>query len=246
MEQVSQNENIQEQIIIYSEWNKLIIPSAERKNKKTFNILKYSTALLLLVIGLISLWFAAQWQSPNVLSKIGIDVNKWLNYLSSDDTLGNAALINKISQYQLWDLKGAVLSSAGVEALVAMGIILLFSGFPLLIFKNGTAWSLGSIALSWILLIIVISLFSLGLVSQSNAIKINTIPLENVGEIDKINEAIRTQQSLIIVPSGNNLLTPQEQIWNNSINNDIAELTREKNNLLSGFMKTLNDYLLLL
>ncbi|MGL6125167.1 MAG: hypothetical protein ACRC1F_01605 [Metamycoplasmataceae bacterium] len=246
--QVIQDENIQEQeqVIVYSKWNKLVIPSAEKQGKKYFNILKYGTALLLLIIGLISLWFAAQWQTPNVLARIGIDVNKWSNYLTSTDTLGNAELIKKISEFQLWDLQGSVLSQGGVEALVVMGIALLFSAFPLLIFKNGTAWSMGSIALSWVLLIIVTILFSLGLESQSNAIALNTIPLDGMSEIDKINEAIATQQSLIIVPSGNNLLTPQEQLENNKINSVIARLVAQKDDLLSDFMKTLNDYLILL
>ncbi|MGL5205345.1 MAG: hypothetical protein ACRC7B_00295 [Metamycoplasmataceae bacterium] len=244
MEQVNQDENIQEQIIAYSEWNKLVIPSAAHEKKKLFNILKYGTALILLVIGLISLWFAAQWQTVNVLSTLGIDISKWTNYLSSNDTYGNAAIIDKIVGYQLWDLKDAVISKGGVEALTIMGILLLFSGFPLLIFRNGTQWSLGSIALSWVLLIVVIALFSMGLASQASAIKLNTISFESAGEIDKLNAAIATQQSLIVTPGPSGILTPEQQISNNIINNNIITLTKQKDSLSEAFMKTLNDYLI--
>ncbi|MGL5308781.1 MAG: hypothetical protein ACRC9F_01895, partial [Metamycoplasmataceae bacterium] len=76
MEQISQ-----EQVIVYSEWNKLIIPSAAYEKRTFFNILKYGTALLLLIIGLLALWFAAQWQS-NVLPSLGIDITKWNAYLA--------------------------------------------------------------------------------------------------------------------------------------------------------------------
>ncbi|MGL5591036.1 MAG: hypothetical protein ACRDCH_03140 [Metamycoplasmataceae bacterium] len=244
MEQVNQNENIQEQIVVYSEWNKLVIPSAANTKKKLFNILKYGTALILLVIGLISLWFAAQWQTVNVLSTLGIDITKWSNYLSTNDTLGNAAEISKIAGYQLWDLKDAVISKGGVEALTILGIMLLFSGFPLLIFKNGTQWSLGSIALSWVLLIAVIALFAMGLASQASAIKLNTISFAQAGEIDNINAAIATQQSLLITPGPSGLLTPEQQLANNTINNNINHLLMQKDNLADGFMKTLNDYLI--
>ncbi|MGL5733095.1 MAG: hypothetical protein ACRCXE_03425, partial [Metamycoplasmataceae bacterium] len=176
MEQVNQNGNVQEQIITYSEWNKLVIPSAANEKKKLFNVLKYGTALLLLVTSLIALWFAAQWQTVNVLSTLGIDVSKWTAYLTDNQSgTDNLDLIRRIAGYidsngvviykgyQLWDLKDAVISKGGVDALVILGIFLLFSGLPLLIFKNGTQWSLGSIALSWILLLAVIVLFSMGL-----------------------------------------------------------------------------------
>lgn len=244
-ESTLQDGSIEEKVITYSEWNKLIFPSVENKNKNIWNIFKYGTALLLTVMGLMSLWFAAQWQTPNVLGTIGIDVTKWLNYLSSTDTLGNAELINTISKFHLWDLNGAILTQSGVQALVAIGILSLVSIIPLLLFKNGTAWSLGSIVVSWVLLIIVIVLFSFGIVSQSNALKVNTIPLNTV-EIDKINEAIRTQQALLIIPGENSLLTPEQQMENNKINNIINDLIIEKDSMLSDFMKTLNDYLKLL
>ena len=235
----------QEVVIVYSEWNKLIIPFAEKKHKAKFNILKYGTALLIAIISLISLWFAAKWQTPNVLSTIGIDVTKWNNYLSTEDVLGNKELIAKIAGFHLWDLNGAVLTRDGVQVLVAFGIISLSSLIPLLIFKNGTAWSIGSIAMAWVFLVIVLTLFAMGLDSQSNAIKVNTIPLDTTA-LDKINQLIADNQSMIIVPAGDSLLTPQEQISNNKYNNLINDLIQEKNNLLSDFMKTLNDYLILL
>ncbi len=243
----SEVENIQEQevVIIYSEWNKLVIPSAEKKLKNPFNILKYGTALLIAIISLISLWFAAKWQTSNMLSTIGIDVTKWNDYLSTEDILGNKELIASISKFHLWDLKGAVLNKDGVQSLVAIGILSLISLVPLLIFKNGTAWSIGSITFSWVLLITVIALFALGLASQSNAITVNTIPLNTV-EVDKLNKLIADNQALIIIPSGDTMLTPQEQIANNIINNNINGYIQDKNNLLSGFMKELNDYLNLL
>ncbi|MGL5732885.1 MAG: hypothetical protein ACRCXE_02360 [Metamycoplasmataceae bacterium] len=246
MEQVNQNENIQEQITTYSEWNKLVIPSAANEKKKLFNVLKYGTALLLLVTSLIALWFAAQWQTVNVLSTMGVDVTKWSAYLA-DNAAGaeNATLIAKISGYQLWDLKDAVISKGGVDALVILGIVLLFSGLPLLIFKNGTQWSLGSITLSWILLIAVIVLFSMGLASQWNPVKeIEAASFAQAGEIDKLNAAIATQQSLLITPGESGVLTPMEQIENNIINNNINELLNKKNSITDSFMKPLNDYLI--
>jgi nickel-dependent lactate racemase len=85
----------------------------------------------------------------------------------------------------------------------------------------------------------------LGLASQSNAITVNTIPLNTV-EVDKLNKLIADNQALIIIPSGDTMLTPQEQIANNIINNNINGYIQDKNNLLSGFMKELNDYLNLL
>ncbi len=244
----SEVENIQEQkvAITYSEWNKLVIPSAETNSKKLFNVLKYGLALLLAIISLISLWFAANWQTANVLSTIGIDINKWNNYLSTNDTLGNKELIAAISEFRLWDLKGAVINADGVQGMVAIGIMALASLVPLLIFKNGTVWSIGSITMSSVLLIIIIALFSLGLESQSNAIKVNTISLGDVASIDRLNALIADNQAMIKVPSGNELLTPQEQIQNNIINNLIDGYIAEKNNLLSEFMQELNDYLNLL
>ncbi|MGL5617732.1 MAG: hypothetical protein ACRCWU_01600 [Metamycoplasmataceae bacterium] len=244
MEQVNQNGNIQEQTIIYSKWNKLVIPSATTGKKKLFNVLKYGTALLLLVISLIALWFAAQWQSVDVLSTLGIDVTKWSNYLTDNQAgLDNAALITKISGYQLWDLKDSIISKEAIDILVILGILLLFSGLPLLVFKNGTQWSLGSIALSWILLIAVIVLFSMGLASQANALELNTISFAHAGDIDILNANIETAQSSLITPGESGILTPEQQLSNNVANNYISKMIQRKNNLAQGFMKTLNDYL---
>ena len=243
MEIVTNEENIQKQTNVYSNWNKLIIPSAESKNKKYFNILKYSLALFMAIFGLISLWFSAQWQTQNVLLALGIDIKKLSSYVATDDTLGNLALIDEISQFYLWDLKGAILTKPGVEALVAMGIIMMVSLVPLLIFKNGTVWSIGSISIGFLLLIIVIILFSLGLSSQSNAIKTGALGVESQSQIDNLNMAIQDNKNLIIIPEPGTLLTPQEQIYNNQLNNSILKFENEKNILLNDFMPKLSDYL---
>ncbi|MGL5204816.1 MAG: hypothetical protein ACRC63_01040, partial [Metamycoplasmataceae bacterium] len=94
--------------------------------------------------------------------------------------------------------------------------------------------------------IAVISLFALGLASQASAIKLNTIPLSEAGEIDKLNIAIQTQKALLIYPGASGILTPSEQIINNEINNTINTLTGKKDEILNSdnFMKILNDYLI--
>ncbi len=243
MEVIANEENIQEQINIYSNWNKLIIPSAESNHKKYFNILKYSLALMITVFGLISLWFSAQWQTENVLLALGIDITNFSSYVTTDDTFGNLALIEEISKFRLWDLSGSILNQSGVSALVAIGIIMMISLVPLLIFKNGTAWSIGTISCSLVLLIIVITLFSLGLSSQSNAIKTGSLPIDSQAQIDNLNAAIQDNKSLIKIAEPGMLLTPQEQMYNNNLNNQILILENEKNVLLNDFMPKLNEYL---
>lgn len=240
MEEVIKNENI-EKVIVYSKWNKLVISKAETSAKKWLNILKYGLALLIMIFGLIALWFSAQWQTPNVLKALGIDISKYSNYVSTD-AAGKEIndLITNISKYQLWDLKGSLLTEAGVQAMVAMGLISLASVIPLLIFRNGTAWSIGSIAVSLTLFIIVISLFSLGLASQSSALKNSGIVIDSQAAIDSINVDITYLKGKI--HKGDNL-TFEQIIENNKYQGLIENLNTEKNKLLVDFLPKLKDFL---
>lgn len=236
---IQEQEEVVQKVIAYSKWNKLTIHTAELKHKTIFNILKYGLALLITIFSLISLWFSAQWQTENVLKAIGIDISKYSNYIPSDDNTLNA-LVNGISKYKLWNLQNSLLTESGVQALVAIGLLSLASVVPLLIFKNGTAWSIGSIVLSMVLLIIVITLFSLGLVSQSNALKNNVIAIDGQAAIDLINKDIVFWKDKII--QGDNL-TFDQIINNNKSQIEINVLNSQKNDLLVSFVPKLKEFL---
>ncbi|MDK2819537.1 MAG: hypothetical protein KFW07_01740 [Mycoplasmataceae bacterium] len=238
-----ENVENQQQVIAYSKWNKLVVASAEYKSKKWFNILKYSTALLITVFGLMSLWFSALWQTSNVLGNLGIDVTKWSNYLSTDASgVANAGLIKIVSEYNLWDLKNASLTEPLLQFLSVVSILGMFSILPLIIFRNGTSWSIGSLVLSWVLLILIVTLFSIGLSSQSYAIEVgNSLVFANAGQVDNINQAIASQQALLALDptTGEPLVNPS----NAAINEIIERLIGEKNILVKDFMAELSKYL---
>lgn len=238
-----ENVESKQQVITYSEWNKLVVPSAESKNKKCFNILKYSTALLITVFGLMSLWFSALWQTSNVLENLGIDISKWSNYLSTETSgLNNAELIKKVSEYNLWDLKNASLTEPLLQFLSAASILGMFSILPLIIFKNGTAWSIGSLVLSWVLLIVIVTLFSIGLSSQSYAMEVgNSLVFANAGQVDNLNQAIVSQQALLVLDPTTG--EPVTDGTNDSVNGIIDKLIMEKNTLVKDFMAELSKYL---
>ncbi len=187
--------------IEYKKYNPFIFGDKLKTKHKFhlwYNIIKFSIILITIIFGLLALWFSTQWEKGFIsgagYSFINEDMmnsifNLDLSYIHSGQTDNNievfhpaSATATAISEYSLSDFNignkiyGNNLSLQSV--LIAFSFIGIIMTIPSMVFKNGTAWSLGCIGLSFISMVIVILIFAFGLSDQ--------MKLDN--ELDKIND----------------------------------------------------------
>ncbi|MGL4647509.1 MAG: hypothetical protein ACRCVI_02175 [Mycoplasmoidaceae bacterium] len=175
----------------YSKYNPFVLNAynhTHQKHKSLYNTYKYLLALTLGIFLLIGLWLSTIWQL-NTMEQLGIPVRE-LSALMGDNgftpeqilaIFGSpaTATADAVYGFGIFDFKGAGLDSGWLTALIVFGWLSIFTIFPMLLFKNGTAWSLGFLGLGTVMLIVVMVLLFMGISAQYNLIvltrKINLI-----------------------------------------------------------------------
>ncbi len=160
--------------IAYSKYNPLIIKNKfeQKNNNNIYNFFKFSIALSLGIFLLLALWMSTIWQA-NTISGLGIKLEA-LNTAGSTAIFTNEQIIeilggaDKIKQpaMNLLDFHSINLNLAWLNSLIAFGFLSLFMLVPVLLFKNGTLLSIISITLGFLFLVIIITLFSMGISEQ--------------------------------------------------------------------------------
>ena len=171
--------------IIYSKFNKFIFKTSDnnsfsKQNNLGYNLFKFGLALILAVFILISLWMTTIWQkeTPGVLldkgnngTLVGLGVNIQLmnQYSGGSLTVEQIALmLNK----NIFGFSGLNITAPIVDSIIAIGFVSLFMLIPILVFKNGTLLSVISLSIGFVLLIIIMTLFFLVIIDQSELVQI--------------------------------------------------------------------------
>lgn len=166
----------QDQKIIFSKFNPLIIKSFDKKTRANFwySVIKFLSAIIIGVWTLLSLYFANLW-GANSLSNLGIDFG--LTVVNGSDGLATAANIpslgisidpnSSIVVGGLSQFSNSSFSEGLRTTLLALGFLTIILIIITLVFKNGTAYSIGFLAISWILFIITFAISILGIQQQT-------------------------------------------------------------------------------
>lgn len=165
------------------------------KNKsfnKIYNGVKYPLIILTILFAIMSLYFSSIWQSSIVASDIkfidgklptgsdilaklfGLDINSFIDpshgiYNSQGNTVIPSEVISLLTA-NIWNLKNTLIDYSDIQVLFAFGIIGIISSVSLLAFKNGTAWSVSMLVLTYISFIIVLEFFVMGIISTMPAV----------------------------------------------------------------------------
>lgn len=151
-------------------------------NKKIVFCIQLVVVFLLSIFAILSLWFITVWKIPlkdqnmSIINIMNETINTdngnttWLEFLKNNSELN--VLYNTYqnalnSDFSLYNINSNI-KNIGViiDTLLAISFIGLFSIIPTLSLKKGTLFSFISISLSFILFVIVISLFIVLFVNQ--------------------------------------------------------------------------------
>ncbi|MGL5246362.1 MAG: hypothetical protein ACRC8C_02210 [Mycoplasmoidaceae bacterium] len=148
--------------IIYSKYNKFIFKTSnnnsfDKKHNSIYNFSKFGLAIVLTVFMLISLWMTTIWQKETL---IGLNVN----ITSMNNALGNPphlaqTVIDAMLAKNIMQFAGLNINVSIIDSIMAIGIISLVMLIPILVFRNGTLFSVISLGLGFVLLIVIMSLF---------------------------------------------------------------------------------------
>ncbi|MBD5423070.1 MAG: hypothetical protein HDR43_01070 [Mycoplasma sp.] len=167
--------------IQYSKYNPFIFKKDWSKNKKFniwYNVFKFSIVILMAIFGIMSLWYVAQWET-NTLKNLGIDLSKYgdIGQIISEENL------MKLNSLGLADFDSTkILNSSLISLLLAFSLVGIIFVIPTLIFKNGTAYSLGSMTITIICLVISMTILFIGLIEQKDIISMYKNDMLNIDE----------------------------------------------------------------
>ncbi|MGL5357730.1 MAG: hypothetical protein ACRC9U_01565 [Metamycoplasmataceae bacterium] len=156
----------------YSKYNPLLIKKTEENKKTHFTLstIRFSTAIVLLVMLLLALYFTNIW-SINTLSNLGIEQKTIIDIANN---VGVNLVFNGttpvVSLLTLSEFASSSFNDGMLNSLIVFGFASIFLLIPMILFKNGTALSISFILLGFIFIIIIVVLFSIGVSSQMNII----------------------------------------------------------------------------
>ncbi|MGL5438439.1 MAG: hypothetical protein ACRDA7_01750 [Metamycoplasmataceae bacterium] len=156
----------------YSKYNPLLIKKTEENKKTHFTLstIRFSTAIVLLVMLLLALYFTNIW-SINTLSNLGIEQKTIIDIANN---VGVNLVFNGttpvVSLLTLSEFASSSFNDGMLNSLIVFGFASIFLLIPIILFKNGTALSISFILLGFIFIIIIVVLFSIGVSSQMNII----------------------------------------------------------------------------
>lgn len=161
---------------------------ASKKFKNAYISIKLSIVFLIAVFGMVGLWFTTQWQS-NTIANLGLDLKtSSLSYVVATKnldiegvwngtyTLESKALFDGLigktgemakqykamSELGLWQFATAKPEyKMMIEAIIGLAFVGIIFVIPSLTFKNGTAYSVGSLSVVFICLVAIITMFSI-------------------------------------------------------------------------------------
>lgn len=189
-------ENIQKN---YSKNNKFIFGNKAyscNKFKISYNFIKFFIIFTFVIFSLLSLWYVTQWKK-DTLKNLGVNFSK---FLGENETLENLFekdkidLLNSISTLTLTQWKSTNITEMLLDVLLSFCFIGLIALIPSLVFKNGTLFSVISLSFVLISLIIVMSIFFVGIQEQQKVLSIynSTKKPSRAKEIlDKIAELVK-------------------------------------------------------
>ncbi|MGL4952041.1 MAG: hypothetical protein ACRC4L_03610 [Mycoplasma sp.] len=179
--------------IRYSKWNPQL---TDKQSNVSWNVVKYGAIILALVFGILALYFASIWQTTadgGFLAKLGFisaenDDNGNLKLLlfniklPKDITSGpvfdsftalKTTLIGDGTN-RLWydmSLAGATFYTNALNTcLMVFGILMLAMGFPLMVFKNKTAWGLSILVVEILFILVTATIFFIGIAAQETIV----------------------------------------------------------------------------
>lgn len=157
---------------------------ASKKFRNAYISVKLSIVFLIAIFGMVGLWFTTQWQS-NAITNLGIDLNSstlsfsvWEQGTDGNWTLTStqafASMIgekasgvvkdtyNNMLTLGIWEFATAQSNyKMMIEAIIGLGFVGIIFIIPSLTFKNGTAYSVGSLSVVFICLVAIITMFSI-------------------------------------------------------------------------------------
>lgn len=161
----------------YSKNNKFIFGNKAHSCKKfkiSYNFIKFFIIFIFAIFSLLSLWYVTQWKK-DTLKNLGVNFSK---FLGENETLENLFekdkidLLNSISTLTLTQWKSTNITEMLLDVLLSFCFIGLIAIIPSLVFKNGTLFSVISLSFVLISLIIVMSIFFIGIQDQQKVISI--------------------------------------------------------------------------
>lgn len=173
------NEN--QEKIIYRKYNPFLFKKNDN-NKKfilSYEIIKFSLIILMVIFGLISLWYATQWEKDS-LNSLGINFENHISKLSKEDLEDPnlKEIINSNEYKNMFQLglvswhSSKIITSQLISIMVAMSFVGLIFIIPSLVFKRGTIFSIVSSTFILISLIVVLVIFIIGLNEANNVVSI--------------------------------------------------------------------------
>lgn len=171
--------------IVYKKSNPFILGSLSSNSKfhLAYNIIKGIILLLVFIFALLTLWYTTQWKD-NTLTNLGIDLQSKLG----GDATSNPDLVAKIEQANLlslsdWSIAKSSISNSIIDLLVAFSFVGIVAVIPSLVFKNGTIYSVISIAIAFISLIVILVLFFMCISAANPVVQIyRTVDWTNQAE----------------------------------------------------------------
>ena len=146
--------------------------SSNPKFHKWYNFVKFGVVILAFIFSLLALWYATQWKAVTSVSldEDGTEIKTingaLVNLAFNKEEFSSASGFAEAMQLSLGEWKSSIITNGMIEGLIAMSIVGLVFIIPTLVFKNGTAFSLGSLSILSISLIIVIVFYFIGVADQ--------------------------------------------------------------------------------
>ena len=159
--------------IEYKKYNPFIFGNKLKTNHKFhlwYNIIKFSIILITIVFGLLALWFSTKWEETTDEGFISTFGYTFLNekfFTSLGATSSEVAnnYVNTVLKFKPLDFNVSnsiyFLNDALPQLLIAFSFIGIVMSIPTMVFKNGTAWSLGALILLIISMVIIVVIFAL-------------------------------------------------------------------------------------
>lgn len=167
--------------IIFSKYNPFVIGDiktfySNKRNKTIYNLIKFFIVILISIMAILSLYFSSTWQAElingvvaekkDIFTKLfAINLNDFV--IKNPNAYGflSDAELKQMLNMNIFNIKNTIFNYDMLQSIVAFGFISIFFIIPILAFKNGSLLSVISITIGFASIVIVFTLFIIGLSS---------------------------------------------------------------------------------
>lgn len=167
--------------IIFSKYNPFVIGDiktfySNKRNKTIYNLTKFFIVILISIMAILSLYFSSTWQAElingvvaekkDIFTKLfAINLNDFV--IKNPNAYGflSDAELKQMLNMNIFNIKNTIFNYDMLQSIVAFGFISIFFIIPILAFKNGSLLSVISMTIGFASIVIVFTLFIIGLSS---------------------------------------------------------------------------------